>query len=289
MSMLCIGTCSWKYPSWAGLVYSEPKGINYLLEYARQYSTVEIDQWFWSLMGDGRILLPKSKDVEEYAAAVPDDFRFTVKAPNSITLTHPYGQRAGSPPAANPSFLSEEIMRDFCQRLEPIREKLGMVFFQFEYLNRQKMTSQQQFQQLVQKYRSRLPEGIAYGLEIRNSSWLNTDFFEFLLDAKLSPVLLQGYWMPPLTEVYEKHRARILKHPVVVMRLMGADRQGIEKEAEGSWDKILWSKEEEINAITGIIRDILAAGVDLYVNINNHYEGSAPRSIARLLDKLEIV
>jgi uncharacterized protein YecE (DUF72 family) len=43
-----IGTCSWKYPSWRGLVYSD-SGQNYLQEYAQHYSCVEVDQWFWSL------------------------------------------------------------------------------------------------------------------------------------------------------------------------------------------------------------------------------------------------
>ena len=41
-----IGTCSWKYPSWKGILYSERVGKNYLSEYARHYDTVEIDQWF---------------------------------------------------------------------------------------------------------------------------------------------------------------------------------------------------------------------------------------------------
>ena len=41
--MLRIGTCSWKYPSWAGLVYSKPAGINYLAEYARNYNSVDVD------------------------------------------------------------------------------------------------------------------------------------------------------------------------------------------------------------------------------------------------------
>lgn len=36
MSSLRIGTCSWKYPSWEGLVYSVAKDINYLEEYATQ-------------------------------------------------------------------------------------------------------------------------------------------------------------------------------------------------------------------------------------------------------------
>jgi uncharacterized protein YecE (DUF72 family) len=46
MPKLRIGTCSWKYPSWVGLVYSAERGIDYLAEYARKYDTVEVDQWF---------------------------------------------------------------------------------------------------------------------------------------------------------------------------------------------------------------------------------------------------
>ncbi len=42
-----IGTCSWKYPSWRGLVYSETAGPgDYLREYAQHFDCVEVDQWF---------------------------------------------------------------------------------------------------------------------------------------------------------------------------------------------------------------------------------------------------
>lgn len=51
---LHIGTCSWKYPSWRGLVYSDAAQPDYLREYARQFEAVEIDQWFWSLFGPDR-------------------------------------------------------------------------------------------------------------------------------------------------------------------------------------------------------------------------------------------
>lgn len=65
-----IGTCSWKYDSWKGLVYSGEKGINYLQQYSRQYSTVEIDQWFWSLFDKYAPVLPRTETVREYAAVV---------------------------------------------------------------------------------------------------------------------------------------------------------------------------------------------------------------------------
>ena len=53
MAQLRLGACSWKYPSWAGLVYSAPTGVNYPEQYARHYDTVEVDQWFWSRFETG--------------------------------------------------------------------------------------------------------------------------------------------------------------------------------------------------------------------------------------------
>lgn len=86
-----IGTCSWKYPEWHGLAASAPKGIDYLAEYSLKYSTVEIDQWFWSLFSPSRSKAgPIPADVLRYREAVPEDFRFSIKVPNSITLTHYY-------------------------------------------------------------------------------------------------------------------------------------------------------------------------------------------------------
>ena len=80
MAQLRIGTCSWKFPSWHGLLYSAPKGINYLAEYASHYNTVEIDQWFYRM--------PDQATVNEYVQSIPETFTFAIKAPNQITLTH---------------------------------------------------------------------------------------------------------------------------------------------------------------------------------------------------------
>jgi hypothetical protein len=70
MAELRIGTCSWKYDSWRGLVYPEKGAFDFLKEYSRRFDTVEIDQWFWSLFAGDRIVLPKQDDVRHYAAAV---------------------------------------------------------------------------------------------------------------------------------------------------------------------------------------------------------------------------
>src|SRR5450759_182079 len=145
MSALHLGTCSWKYPSWRGLVYSNSASPNYLQEYAQRYDAVEIDQWFWSLFGSDKVILPQAKVVAEYAASVPEGFRFGVKLPNALTLTHYYQKTKPEPLVPNPHFLSLDLLRATLEKLEPMRDKLGPLMFQFGYLNREMVQSQSQF------------------------------------------------------------------------------------------------------------------------------------------------
>ena len=282
MAELRIGTCSWKFPSWHGLVYSAPQGINYLEEYARRYDTVEIDQWFWSLFGEDSVRLPAPADVEAYRRSVPETFRFTVKVPNSITLTHLYRKAKTDPLVANPHFLSPDLLRSFLSLLEPLRDVLGPLMFQFEYLNRQKIGSQGEFLDRFGSFVERLPAGYRYAVETRNGRYLNESYFELLNRHDLSPVFLQGYWMPPVVDVYAKWRALVVQRPTVVIRLHGPDRQGMEKKTGKRWNEIVVTRDEELAAIADMTEDLLGAGVNVYLNVNNHYEGSAPRTIDRL-------
>jgi uncharacterized protein YecE (DUF72 family) len=282
MAQLRIGTCSWKFPSWQGLVYSAPKGINYLEEYARHYDTVEVDQWFWSLFGVDSVKLPRPADVAAYRNSVPDDFKFTIKVPNSITLTHLYRKAKTDPLVPNPSFLSPALFQTFLSLLDPLRDVLGPLMFQFEYLNRQKMASQDHFQERFETFVEQLPTSYEYALEIRNGNYLNGSYFEFLNRNEVSPVFLQGYWMPPITDLYQKWRGLIVQQEVAVVRLHGPDRQGIEKKTGKQWNQIVAPKDEELAAIAEMIDDLLDRGVDVYLNVNNHYEGSAPLTIERI-------
>jgi uncharacterized protein YecE (DUF72 family) len=279
---LRIGTCSWKFPSWHGLIYPASKGINYLETYAEHYNTVEIDRWFWSLFGEDSIGLPKPADVHEYRRSVPDDFVFTVKAPNSVTLTHFYKKAKTDPLLRNPHFLSPSLFRTFLSLLDPLRDTLGPVMFQFEYLNRQKMSSQRRFEELLEAFSEQLPAGYQYGVEVRNGKYLNRSYFELLGRNGLSPVLLEGYWMPPVTRVYEDWGDLIAQHETVVIRLLGPDRKGIERQTGKRWNQIVAPRDEELAAIVEMVEDLLERGVNVYLNINNHYEGSAPLTIERI-------
>jgi uncharacterized protein YecE (DUF72 family) len=286
MPRLRVGTCSWKFPSWEGLVYSAPKGINYLAEYATRYDTVEVDQWFWSLFGVDSLRLPDPETVAAYRASVPDDFAFTVKAPNSITLTHLYRRKRSDALVANPYAFSADLVAAFVDLLEPLHDVLGPVMLQFGYLNRQMVASRPAFEAKLETLASLLPPGPTFGVELRNPRWFSKSFFDLLARHRLIPVLLDGYYMPPITDVYAQWREAITAHDTAVIRLHGPDRAGMEKRTGKRWDRVVEPRDAQLGAVVEMIEDLLGRGLDVYVNVNNHYEGSAPLTIERIRNLL---
>ncbi|RMG64044.1 MAG: DUF72 domain-containing protein [Calditrichaeota bacterium] len=285
MAELRIGTCSWKYDSWRGLIYSSRKPINYLQEYARHFNTVEIDQWFWSLFGTDKVSLPRPAVVAEYLASVPADFKFTIKIPNSITLTHFYRKQKSEPLQPNPYFFSPKLFAQFLQRIAPMKPQLGPLMFQFEYLNKQKMPSLAEFLRRMEAFLGQIDRSYPYAVEIRNPNYLKQEYFQFLKDQGLRVVLMQGYYMPSIVDIYRKFSQWL--EGTVVIRLHGGDRQEIEEKSGGHWNQIYEPRDVELEEVARMIDELLARGVHVYVNVNNHYEGSAPLTIRRLAERLK--
>lgn len=261
-------------------MYPDTGNIDYLREYSRKYDTVEIDQWFWSLHGPGKVTLPRPAVVRGYVEAVPEDFKFTVKAPNSITLTHYYRGSKSEPLLANPHFLSAEVFGRFLDLLSPMKQSLGPIMFQFEYLNRKKMASRDEFVERFGAFASSLPGGYTYCIETRNPNYLNRSYFDFLSANGLGHVFIQGYYMPSIFEIYDQYRDHI--RDLTVIRLHGPDRQIIERKTGKIWNSIVAPKDSELKTLAGMLADLDSRGVTTYVNVNNHYEGSAPLTIERI-------
>jgi len=87
---ILIGTSSWKYPGWRGMLYDEARYVwrgkfaesrfqrNCLSEYAEVFKTVCVDAAYYSF--------PSTKYLEGLAAQVPSDFQFAFKVTDEITL-----------------------------------------------------------------------------------------------------------------------------------------------------------------------------------------------------------
>jgi len=283
MADIRIGTCSWKYPSWEGLVYSSREPANYLEEYARKYNTVEVDQWFWSL-GKSGIALPRRETVAEYDAATPADFLFTVKCPNSLTLTHQYA-RKGEPLVENSRFLDVEFFLRFIESLAPLIPKVGLFIFQFEYLNKYKMESKAKFFGDLASFMDSLPTDFPYAFEIRNPRWVDAEWFTLLAEKQVAPVLLQGYWMDDVAKTLNTY-GNLIGNTFCV-RLHGEDREGMEEKTGEDWSQIVRPKDEELVHIIPSIQILAENGKKGFINTNNHYEGSAPKTIEKITALLQ--
>ena len=289
-SCLRVGTCSWKYDSWKGLLYDEGSKYHrddYLVDYSKHLDTVEVDQWFWSLFPTGA-KLPDQKTVDTYASSVPPDFVFSVKAPNAITLTHFYAKQparykdfANRP---NDGFLSVELLEQFLAALEPLKSRLGPIMFQFEYLNKNKMPSRDAFLERLGVFFERAPAGYTYAVESRNPNYLSKPYFDFLRERKLAHVFLDGYYMPPIGEVAGKHDVQTANFSVV--RLHGPNRKEIEAQTDSIWNRIVAPQDRGILSAVDIVKRNAEKSITTYLNVNNHYEGSAPLTIERFLDAL---
>jgi hypothetical protein len=67
---------------------------------------------------------------------------------------------------------------------------------------------------------------------------------------------------------------------VVVIRLHGPDRKGIEKKTDKRWNEIVALRDNELARVAEMTRDLLSQGIDVY------YEGSAPLTIERIKELL---
>jgi uncharacterized protein YecE (DUF72 family) len=261
-----IGTCSWNYESWVGLVYSKPSRTadGYLPEYSQRFRTAEVDSWFYRL--------PERKDVLDYLGKVDKGFTFTVKATEDLSLTHKRN-RGSKELIPNPSFLSAELFNHYIQRVEPMMPQIDAVMLEFEYLNQDKMRSVDEFMRALDAFASAVPKSVPLAIETRNKNYLVEEYFQFLKEKRLIHVFSEKLYLPHVYDLYEKFGQYI--EGTSVIRLLGGDRAEIEKATGGEWNRIVDEKPDK-KRIADMSMDIKFKNGRVIININNHYEGSAP-------------
>ena len=224
--------------------------------------------------------MPEQLVVENYAESVPDDFKFTIKLPNALTLTHYYGGKK-----LNPYFLNPEFFNEFIKTIAPLHKKIGVLMFQFEYMNKTKMSGLSELAERFEIFLSNIASPYQLAIEIRNPWYLNKYYFDFLQRNNLSHIYLQGYFMPPIFDSFNKFKDKVLS-PVVI-RLHGPDRKEIEELTGSNWNHIVSPKDEELPNVVDMINYFSSKKIDVYLNVNNHYEGSAPLTIKKIQQLLQ--
>lgn len=111
---LYIGTSGWAYREWKPEFYPEDlQQKNFLAHYASRLSACEINATFYRLQ--------KNETFEKWVGAVPESFRFAIKAHRR--LTH------GKTIAVDQEQLA--FLKTFLRSLEPLEGRIGALLFQF--------------------------------------------------------------------------------------------------------------------------------------------------------------
>lgn len=169
---LLLGTQGFSFDDWVGPFYPEgtPKRA-YLEEYARHFSTVEIDATWYAT--------PRASVVEGWRERTPEHFRFAAKFPKLITHEKKLEDAAGDAQA-------------FVGTMQLLGDKLAVLTLQFAY-----DFTPDQFD-LLEQFLSELPEGPRYAVEVRNRKWLTAELGEMLSQHNVAMVLQDLHYMPKL-------------------------------------------------------------------------------------------
>ena len=286
-----MGTSSWAYEGWQGLVYRRryPKNrfsrdtlseyASYTVDRAPLFRTVGIDHSFYRPVSAAQLA--------HYADQVPDDFRFCMKVWEELTVPAyadlpRYGAKAGKP---NPRFLDAGIFRDMV--LQPAQEglgaKLGLFIFEFQRWGTDTMS----FLDKLDDFLAQLPSGPPYATEVRNPAVLGPRYRGILEANGVAHVFNHWTAMPPLSE---QHRRldRSFTAPHMVIRLLTPLGLAYEKAVERykPYDRIVQPIPSMRTDVVQLVQEARAGGKSAYVLVNNRAEGCAPLTVQALLDGL---
>ena len=281
-----LGTSSWSFPGWTGLVYAPRAGKPEseqrlaragLTAYAAcpLFRTVSLDRTFYAPIA--------ADDFAAYAAQVPDDFRFVVKAPAAFTDPVSRGGAGRGPTGDNPSFLdgagaAAAIVRP---AREGLGHKLGALVFQFPPLGRV-ARDPERLAARIAAFVAVLPRGPCYAIEFRDPQCLRADGLRILTDAGAVPCLAVHARMPPVAEQVERLGGLPAGTLVVRWNLHAGMAYDEAKEEYFPFDRLV---DEDLGSRTALARLAAARaarGEQVLITINNKAEGSAPLSVRAL-------
>jgi uncharacterized protein YecE (DUF72 family) len=169
-----IGTSGFSYREWVGSFY--PRGMkapDMLSFYASHLNAVELNNTFYQL--------PSEASFSAWRKCVGPDFRFAVKASQTITHRKDFGVQSGA-------------LKLFMSRITPLGDRLGPVLFQFP----PSFGKQERLNEFVGHLRRLVPESHSarIAIELRNKKLLNRSCFDFLNENNLSLCLNDAH-LPP--------------------------------------------------------------------------------------------
>ena len=291
---LHLGTSSWNFPGWRGLVwdgdYSDKRlsreGIS---AYAKHplFKAVSLDRAFYQPLTRAQFAA--------YADAVPDGFKYVVKAPAQITdsLTRGSGGKARAP---NPDFMRAELASSLLAEpaADGLGDCLGALVFQFSPLMAAARNDIERtiadLHAMLGAARETVSDHVVLAVEVRDPEWLCQSLIDALKDAGATYCLGLHPRLPPVARQLPLLRA-LWPGPFVCRWNLNM-RHGIHgyEQAKASYapfDTLVDPDETTRDEIARVAAGTAGAGQPVFVTVNNKAEGSAPRSVAALAARID--
>jgi uncharacterized protein YecE (DUF72 family) len=242
VSRVLIGTSGYVYTDWRGRFYPRALPVRgWLPCYAARFPTVELNSPFYRL--------PRAVTFRAWAAAVPSDFVFAVKA--SRFLTHIKRLRDPGPP-----------LTLFLTRSKALGDRRGPILFQLPARFHLSLERLDGF--LAALARRKVRQAV---LEVRHASWLVDPVFERLARANVA-LCLHDWTEQPVTEPLTADFVYVRRH-------------GTRRRYGGSYT------ERMLRADAARIEGWRAQDRDVYVYYNNDGRAAAVRNAVRLTDLVQ--
>jgi len=148
-----VGTSGYSYPKWKGSFYPAKLPQTEMLRcYAERFDSVEINNTFYKM--------PSVSDAESWTSQVPNSFRFTIKAPQTIT----HFKRLKDAEAPTGQLL---------QVTAALKRRRGPLLFGLPPNMKKDVPRLQAYLRLI-------PRGVRAAFEFRHESWFTEDVFDCL-------------------------------------------------------------------------------------------------------------
>jgi uncharacterized protein YecE (DUF72 family) len=283
-SSIRMGTSSWSFPGWRGIVYSSGATTaalsrDGLREYARHplLRTVGIDRSYYAPIPE--------EDLRRYADQLPDGFLCCAKAPAAVTA---YMVQGSPRPQPNPDFLSAErfIEETLAPFARAFARHAGPFILQFPPLPARAALDPTAFAEMLDAFLDRLPREFEYAVEIRERSLL-TDLYRRVL-ARNGAVHVCNYWsaMPMPGEQADLVRADAAPFVLVRLLMRPGTRYESQRETMAPFNRIVQQDEHMRRDVLAILRRAAAAGQRAFLLVNNKAEGSSPLTIEAIAERL---
>ncbi|MEI6667057.1 MAG: DUF72 domain-containing protein [Acidobacteriota bacterium] len=282
---LYMGTSSWSFPGWQGIVYPRKRSAAVLAkdglrEYAQHplLRTVGIDRSYYAPVPE--------QDLRHYAEQLPDDFPCCAKAPAAVTAPTLQGMGRHT---ANPSFLS--VPRVLDELIEPFMRGFtrhcGPFIFQFSPPPAgSHHTDATPFIEALDRFLEPLPRQFRYAVEIRDK-WALTDAYRDVL-ARHGCAHVYNYWSAMPLPAAQARTIVPDSQPFVVLRLLlrpGA-RYEDQRQVFAPFDKLVEPDETMRRDVLDIVGRAATGTRQVFVLVNNKAEGSSPLTIEALAERL---